>query len=356
MKAGDITRYRLHSQQILKPTCTNPGGLVSWMGALQAQDYAGSKWTIGLRLPGSTDAMIEQAVANKSIVRSWSLRGTLHWMPPADIHWMLALTAPKIQVKYATNFKQEGLDKAVFKKSNQVIAKALGDGQALTRDELAAIVKKKGITVTNHGMGYLLLHASLEGIICFGPRRDKQFTHVLLDDWIPASQRERPDNALATLALRYFNSRGPATVKDFAWWAGVTLTEAKKAVDTIKGQLTEAVVDGVSYLMGKDASLGKSKPGVYLLPGFDEYLISYADRSAMVDSDYAPKIAGMGNGLLSATIIVNGQVAGTWKRIIEKKKVVIETSYFHKVSQAVQQQVKTIAKRYAGFLGLEAAL
>jgi hypothetical protein len=266
MKAGDITRYRLYNQQIVESKFKNAGEVVSWMGALQAQDYAGSKWTIGLRVPNSTDAMIEQAVADKSIVRSWGLRGTLHWMPPADIRWMLALTAPKIQAKYVTNFKREGLDKVIFKKSNQLIIKALSGGQALTRDELAVIVKKKGIAVTNHGMSYLLLYASLEGIICFGPRRDKQFTHVLLDDWIPAAQQEKPDNALAGLALRYFNSRGPATIKDFAWWAGLTLTEAKKGVDRIKGQLTETLVDGVGYLMGENVPPAKSKAGVYLLP------------------------------------------------------------------------------------------
>jgi hypothetical protein len=356
MKAGDITRYRLHSQRIIKPGCKNAGEVVSWMGALQAQDYAGSKWSIGLRVPGSTDAMIEQAVADKSIVRSWSLRGTLHWMLAADIRWMVALAAPNIQAKYTTNFKREGLDQAIFKKSNRIITNALSDGQALTRDELAVIVKKKGITTSNHGMGYLLLYASLDGIICFGPRRDKQFTHVLLDDWIPASQREQPDRPLVTLALRYFISRGPATVKDFAWWAGVTLTVARKAVEVIKGQLTETVVAGISYLMDDDTPSSNSKPGVYLLPGFDEYLMSYADRSAMVEAADAPDIKGAGNGLLSSTIILNGQVAGTWKRTVEKKQVVIETSYFHKASQAVQQQVKATAKRYAQYLAMEAVV
>lgn len=356
MKAGDITRYRLYSQRMMKPFFKDAGELVSWMGALQAQDYAGSKWTIGLRVPGSTDAQIEQAVADKSIVRSWGLRGTLHWMPPADIHWMTALAFPKIQMKSATNFKQEGLDKAIFKKSSQVIAKALRDGEALTREELAAIVKKKGISVTNHGMGYLLLHASLEGLICFGPRRGKQFTHVLLDNWIPVAQRETPDNPLATLALRYFKSRGPATIKDFAWWAGLTLTEAKKATDTVKGQLTGVLVDGTDYLMSEEATPSASKPGVYLLPGFDEYLLSYADRSIVVDAADASRITGTGNGLLSSTIIVNGRVAGTWKRTIEKKKVVIETDYFHAVSQAAQKQVKAVAKRYAGYLEMDAAV
>jgi hypothetical protein len=330
--------------------------VVSRLGALQAQDYAGSKWSIGLRVPGCTDTMVEQAVADKSIVRSWSLRGTLHWMPPADVHWMVALAAPGIQAKYTTNFKREGLDKTIFKKSNSIIANALSDGQAMTRDELAAIVKKKGISVSNHGMGYLLLYASLDGIACFGPRRDKQFTHVLLDDWIPASQREKPDHPLATLALRYFSSRGPATVKDFAWWAGVTLTAAKKAVEAVKGQLTEVVVDRISYLMGHDTPSSNSKPGVYLLPGFDEYLMSYADRSAMIGTADAPNIKGTGNGLLSSTIILNGQVAGAWKRTVEKKQVVIETSYFHKMSQAAQQQVKATAKRYGQYLEMEAVV
>lgn len=356
MKKALIAQYRLYNQQLLQPVFRSAGELVHWMGAMQAQDYLGAKWSIGIRLPGSTDLDIEQAVTNGEIIRTWALRGTWHWIAPADVHWMLRLVAPKIQRKYAPYLKQESLDTAKVKKSNKVLVKALQDGQALTREELTEVLKKHGIKASNYGIGYLLLHASQEQLICMGPRRGKQFTHVLLDDWVPKEKRYEPADPLAELALRYFTSHGPATVKDFMWWGGLTLTEARKGTEQVKEKLESMVVEGETYFLPPDIPAIKKKSSSYLLPGFDEYLLGYTDRSAAVEEKHSKKLAMTANGQFSATIVVGGRVDGIWKRTVGTKEVDIEASYFDVASKSVQQTVEAAAKRYAKFLGLKPVL
>ncbi|NII24472.1 winged helix DNA-binding domain-containing protein [Pseudoflavitalea sp. X16] len=356
MTTAAIVQYRLYNQQLSQPSLKQPGELVHWMGSMQAQDYLGAKWSIGLRLPGSTDEDIEQAIADRKIIRTWGLRGTWHWMAPADVHWMLRLVSPKIQQKYAPYLKQESLDAAKVKKSNKVLVKALQDGQALTREELTGILSKNGIKASNYGIGHLLLHASQEQLICMGPRRGKQFTHVLLEDWIPKDKRFEPADPLAELALRYFTSHGPATVKDFMWWAGLTLAEARKGIEPMQDKLERVEVEGITYLMSSDRPALKKKVTVHLLPGFDEYLLGYTDRSVVVEDKHAKKLAMTANGQFSSTIVVGGRVDGIWKRTMDTKNVDITTTYFDAAGKSVQQAVAVAARRYAKFLGLKADL
>lgn len=356
MTKSAIVQYRLYNQQLSQPSFKQPGELVHWMGSMQAQDYLGAKWSIGLRLPGSTDMDIEQAITDREIVRTWGLRGTWHWMAPADVHWILRLVSPKIQRKYTPYLKQESLDAAKVKKSNKVLVKALQDGQALTREKLADILKKNGIKTSNYGIGYLLLHASQEQLICMGPRQGKQFTHVLLEDWVPKDKRMEPADPLAELALRYFTSHGPASVKDFMWWSGLTLTEARKGIEPVKDKLESVEEGGVTYLMPLDRPVLKKQAPVHLLPGFDEYLLGYADRSIVVEDKHAKKLAMTANGQFSATIVAGGRVDGIWKRTIGNKNVDIATTYFDTTGKSVQQAVAVAARRYAKFLGLKADL
>jgi hypothetical protein len=355
MKTAGIAQYRLLNQQLATPSFKTAGEIVHWMGAMQAQDYAGTKWSIGVRLPGSTDASIEKAVANKEVIRTWALRGTWHWVAPADVHWMLRLVALKIQRKYTPHLLKESLDTATVKKSNNILVKALRDGNALTREELAEELKKKGIKASNYGIGHLLLHASQEQLICMGPRRGKQFTHVLLDDWVPKGKRYVPADPLAELALRYYTSHGPATEKDFMWWAGLTLTEARKGTAAVKDQLETVEVEGVTYFMPPGLPDLKKKSAVCLLPGFDEYLLGYTDRSAAIDKQHMHKLAMTANGQFSATVVVGGQVKGIWTRTIGAKEVAIETEYLDKASRSLKEAVEIAARRYGKFLGLKVA-
>jgi hypothetical protein len=353
MKMTGLAQYRLLNQQLSQPAFKTAGELVQWMGGMQAQDYAGAKWSIGVRVPGTTDAGIEKSIANKEIIRTWTLRGTWHWVAPADVHWLLRLVAPRVHAKQARALRQESLDAATVKKSNKILVKTLQGGLVLTREELADVLQRNGIKTSNYGIGHLLLHASMEQLICMGPRRGKQFTHVLLDDWVPVDKRHTPTEPMAELALRYFTSHGPATVNDFVWWAGITLTEARKSVEMIQDKLEKVVVGEETYFMPPGLPALKKNATAYLLPGFDELLLGYTDRSATVDKEHLHRLAMTANGQFSATMVVGGQVTGFWKRTIGARTVSIEKEYLDKASQATQQAVDAAARRYAKFLGLK---
>src|SRR5713226_2242979 len=221
----DIAHRRLHNQLITRPMFEKPDDVVKWLGAVQAQDYAGAKWALGLRMQGVTDDVIEQAFADGAIIRTHVMRPTWHFVAPADIRWMLALTAPRINAYY--NRKLE-LDDAVFRHSNAVLAKALQGGKQLTRSELASVLQLAGIAADNLLRStYIIMRAELDGIVCSGARRGKQFTYALLDERVPQTRNLDRDEALAEFARRYFTSHGPATLQDFVWWSGLAAADAK---------------------------------------------------------------------------------------------------------------------------------
>ncbi len=227
MKKADIIHSRLLNQQIANSYFQQPGELVEWMGAMQAQEYAMAKWAIGLRIPGSTDAMVESAFNKGGILRTHLLRPTWHFVSPTDIRWMLALSAPRINAIGAYMYRQLKLDNAIFRRSAAVLLKTLEGGKYLTRTELQEALKQKKIIADGLRLGYIMMHAELEGLICSGPRQGKQFTYALLEERVPPVPALTRDESLALLAKKYFSSRGPATTIDFATWSGLTITDSK---------------------------------------------------------------------------------------------------------------------------------
>lgn len=326
--------------------------MVTWLGALQAQDYAGAKWSVGLRLPGAIDAGIEEALAGKSVVRSWSLRGTLHMMAPADIRWMLELAAPRLLNTMGTHFRKLELDKPVLAKSKIIIEKALRDGKHLTRKELMNAMEWSGVSTKGLRSNFFMVFAALEQLICCGVRRNKEFTYTLLDEWIPTAKRMQRDEALAALAIRYFTSHGPATLQDFVWWSGLTVAEAKKGRNMAGSCLLEEISGGKTYIMAQDGIPAARSSGIYLLPGFDEYMLGYKDRSNILDMEYVKQVVGTGNGLFSATIVINGRVAGTWKRSFGKGGVMVDVHPFTQMSKSQSKALEREAGRYAGFMDM----
>jgi hypothetical protein len=291
MTMENIAVERLYSQQIEHSRLNLPGAVVAWLGAIQAQDYAGAKWSVGLRLPGCTDAAIEQALETRAIVRTWAMRGTLHFVSAADIRWMLALMAPRIIANNAGRYKQLGLDEPTLARSNDVLVEALKDGKRLTRKELLPILRQKGISTEGHRASHMLQRASLDGLICQGVMRRNDPTYMLLDGAIPKCRRMERDEALAELANRYFASRGPATLQDYIWWSGLTVADSKAGLEAIESQLIRETISGQTYWRSHSLPAGQEiSPTVYLLPGFDEYLLSYRDRSASLDVERIKKL------------------------------------------------------------------
>jgi hypothetical protein len=353
-KQPDIAHERLASQQLLAPRIRTPADLVRSLGAVQAQDYYGALWAIGQRLPQATEAAIEDAIAARAIVRTWPMRGTLHFVPAADARWMVHLLAPRVLVRAAGRYRQLGLDAAAFRKSERALVRRLSGGRALTRREAYDVVEAAGVSPAGERGLHILGHLAQRGVLCLGARRDRQPTFVLLDEWVPKANTPSADEARAQLAVRYFASHGPATVRDFAWWSGLLLKEAQAALDAVRGDLRESTRDGVALWSAETrTAVRRSNPVAALLPPWDEYVVAYKDRRGVLEFGDAegPRYA-VGLSL----VLLDGRVVGTWKRTLTRASVRIRIDYWTAPAAAGRRAVADAAKRYGTFLGRKVEL
>lgn len=348
----DIAYQRLHNQQILTAHAQTPAEVVRWLGAVQAQDYLGAKWALGMRMQKASDDTIEEAFNAGAILRTHVMRPTWHFVAPEDIRWLLALTAPRVHVASGHGYRILGLDDAQFRHSEEVLIKALQGGKQLTREALIEAFQQAGIVTKDIHLVHLLMHAELAGLICSGPRRGKQFTYMLLDERVPAVAKIERDEALLRLTTRYFTSHGPATLQDFVWWSGLTVADVRRGLALAKHDLAEEVIDGQSYWQSPALPrVQADSASVHLLSGFDEYLVSYRDRSASLDPAHK-SLWDRGNAVFSSIIVIGGKVVGIWKRTLNKKAVIMEATHFGELTPAQEQAFKTAAQRYGRFLGL----
>ncbi|HVI05544.1 MAG TPA: winged helix DNA-binding domain-containing protein, partial [Sphingomicrobium sp.] len=247
MTEGEIAGCRLINQQIAATRCKTPAEVVSLLGAMQAQDYLGTLWAIGLRLPSATEKEVERAIEDRTIIRTWPLRSTLHFVAAADVHWFLELLGPRIIS--TTNFLNErlGLDAAELSRIRKTLVKALQGSQQLTRAEVYTTLERAKISLEGHRGRHILWRMGVERVICFGSRRGKQATFTLLDEWAPQARKLDRDAALAELAVRYFNGHGPATLDDFVWWSGLKVSDARAGLAMVSERLQSLTVNDKVY-------------------------------------------------------------------------------------------------------------
>lgn len=344
----DIATQRLHNQRVEGTTLKAPSQVVARLGAVQAQDYAAAKWALGLRSDGVTDADVEQAFADGKILRTHVLRPTWHFVTPEDIRWLLDLTAPRVHASNAYQYRQLELNEAVFERGDDVLAGALQGGKHLTRSELATALDHAGIAAKGPRLAHLVMHAELQGLICSGARRGNQFTYALLEERAPQARRLERDEGLAELAMRYFSSRGPATLQDFVWWSGLTVPDARAGIKHAKAHLRREAVGGRDYWFTEGPAVAASS-GVHLLPWFDEFLVAYKDRRAVLGPAHAKQV-NAGGGLLNPTIISRGRVVGTWKSSLTKDKVALHLSGFASQNGLPTRAVARAVRRYSEFI------
>ena len=347
MPSTEIMRYRLAQQRLSQNPFRAPSEVVAWLGAVQSQDYLGAKWSLGLRTQGPTDEAVEQAFNAGTILRTHVMRPTWHFVMPADIRWLLELTAPRLHAANATRYRQLDLDETLLRRSDEVIANALQGGQSLTRAELGAALAEAGILAKGLRFIYILFHAELDGIVCSGPRRGKQFTYALLDERAPHARSLPRDEALAELTRRYFTSHGPATARDFAWWSGLTVADARAGLDMLASTMVHEVIDGQSYYfpasMPPAAELSDS---ALLLPTFDEILVGYTsfDKTRSGGQDLSQKVA------FNPRIVIGGRIVGSWRRTFEKGAVNVEIVPFTPLTAAQEAAITAAAQRYGDFV------
>ena len=351
MNLSDISALRLHNQQIVSTNFKTVQELVGWMGAMQAQDFNQAKWAIGVRLPHLTEEQIESAFNQGEIIRTHLMRPTWHFVSADDIYWLLELTAKQIKSTTKSRHRDLGLTENDLKKSKEVFVKSLEGNRSLTREELGDQLNRAGINTFEQRLPHILMDAEIDGVICSGGIQGKKQTYALLAERVPEKQTFTKDEALALLGKKYFTSHGPATLADFVWWSGLPITDARKALEMNKANLISETISADTYWLSDSVNLPTSPPdSVYLLPAFDEYLISYKNRSAAITVDHHSK-AISNNGIFWPVIVVNGQISGLWKRTIKKDTVIIELDHFRPHNKKEIGLIEKAAESFGHYSG-----
>lgn len=349
---ADLARRRLAAQFLMNPTLHSAQQVVARLGAVQAQDYTGAKWALAMRTRGDTDAAVEQALTEGAILRTHLLRPTWHFVTAADIRWLLGLTGPRVDAGNGYRYRQLELDAAVFRRTGAVLIQALRGGRQLTRAELSAALNRGRIdTGIPQRLAYILMRAELDGIICSGARRGKQFTYALLDERVPSGKDFSPDDALRELVMRYFTTRGPATIHDFVWWSGLTGAHARRGLEAAGRALEQETIAGKTYWFA-DTHVPRTKtPTAQLLPNYDEYFIGFRDRSAILEAIRRAGVRTPNEALTAHVVALNGQLVGGWKRILNPRSATVSLALLAPVSRANHAAITRAVRRYEAFLG-----
>jgi hypothetical protein len=348
-----IARRRLVRQHLVSPVLAGAADVVRMLGAVQAQDYAGAKWGVGQRAVGLTDADVDRAFDSGAIIRTHVLRPTWHFVAPDDLRWMLALSGPRVSATMTYYNRLLGLDRTVFRKSNATLTRALRDARQLTRRELVSALGSAGLKVpTGQHAAHLLMQAELDGVICSGARRGKQHTYALLDERVPPTRMPERDEALAELTRRYFATRGPATLRDFSWWSGLTMADARRGADVVGSFLhRERDADGTEWLAPSTAVALPRARTAHLLPNYDEYFIGFKDRSAISCRLRDARSLLRSDALATHIVIIDGQIVGGWKRAMAKPTT-IRLELLVPLTPAERKLVEGAVRRLGAFLDL----
>ena len=347
MNQREIILRRLQSHHLAGPAFKTPAVAVEWFGAVQAQDPAAARWSVAQRLTRPSEKTILKALDERKIVRTWLLRNTLHFVAADDVHWLTGLIGPVVLHRNASAYRRQDLVDHTFEKISTVLKAALKGGAQLTRKELFSILEQHKISTGDQRGSHILYMAALKGVICLGSLNGKQETYTLLDEWIGPSAKLSREASLAELALRYFQSHGPATLQDFTWWSGLPATDAKSGLAGAKKHLHTEVFNSQDYYMKKEGHIATAGQA-FLISGYDEYFVGYKDRGIVLDDEYAKEVTP-GNGF-SPVLILDGKVAGTWKKTITKNTVEFEIKPFAPLSAAHKKAVEDAKKRYRLFM------
>jgi hypothetical protein len=310
---SEVGLLRLVAQRLAGPPAATPAEAVRHLTAMQAQDQPGALLAIALRTAGRSREEVLAAFDAGEIVRSWPMRGTLHILAAEDLGWMLTLGTPRPRAAAALRRTQLGLTDADVERAEELARPAV----PIPRAGLTTVWEEAGLAPAG-GRGYHLLNElAHRGVLCFGPTVDGEPAVVAVDDWIRAPRRLERDEALGEWARRYFRSHGPATRADFARWTGVPAADADTGIALARPELATMDVEGTEYLLDPAvpdvlAARRRAALGVHLLPGFDEFVLGYADRRHVLAPEQFDRIVPGGNGVFRATVVHRGRVVGTW--------------------------------------------
>jgi hypothetical protein len=361
----EIAVHRLRAQRLLGHPFSTPVEAVRWLGAVQSQDYSAAKWGLAQRTAGATDAALDRLFDEGALLRTHVMRPTWHFVLPEDIRWLQELTSPRLLAGLAGRYRQLGLDSRTRARAAELFGAALSGGHSLTRAELGDVLRAHGISPDGQRAAHLLGSAEIEGVIISGPRRGKQFTFALLDERAPEARRLERDEALAELTRRYFQSHGPAQIRDFGWWSGLTVADIKRGLAAVGSALQRETIEGNDHWFDPRFTVRRRPPPTaHLLANFDEYTVAYRDRGALIHPqvrfdptffayyrDAAPE-----GGILSNVVTIGGLVRGAWRRTLAAKAVQVEVRLLGPLDSAERAAVEEAAARFGRFLERPASL
>ncbi|MGH2573962.1 MAG: winged helix DNA-binding domain-containing protein [Actinomycetota bacterium] len=356
MSADRIARSRMGNQRLWGKPFDTPEEVVGWLGALQAQEFPYAKWSVAQRANGVDHQAMARAFDEGTILRSHFLRPTWHFALARDIRWLLTATAPRVRALNASSNRQHGIDEELAARTNAVLGKALGNGEHLTRKELAAILERAGIVASGPRLAYIIMRAELDAIVVSGAKRGRQHTYALLEERAPNAITLDHDEALAELTRRYFTSRGPATLKDYSRWSSLTAAECKRGVEMIKSGLEHEEIDGRTYWFGSSSVMRKEpRPRVDLVQGFDEIIMSYSESRHVV-APVTPGLLVKDRRIFHNAILLDGRLIGLWRHDPPKGSVAVETILHRPLEPAEIRALDAAVQRYGRFLGVAASL
>lgn len=353
MRADPLTRSRrLVSHGLARgasePTVT---AVVERLGAVQAQDLAAAKWVLGARAPGSTVADVDAALNAARIMRSWLLRGTLHFVAPEELRPILSLTAEREIARSALQHRREGLDGPVFDLARAVAERELSGGRSLAREALQERWEAAGIDTGGQRGYHLIWVLAFHGVLAPGPVDGRVQRFVLLDEWQPPRPVPERDEVLGRLFARYIGGHGPATVRDFAWWSGLTLGDARRALAVAADEVEAVGADAAGE--ARYASAGLEAParpsGAHALAAFDEYFIGYGDRVPVCEPRHLDRVVPGRNGVFQPTLVDRGRVVGLWKRAPKGDGVLLD--FFDAADAASAPRFARSLRAWARFAG-----
>jgi hypothetical protein len=344
-----IRQERLRNQGLLRSSFRSPQDAVSALGAVQAQDYGGAKWALGLRVPGMDDVDVETAFNDGAILRTHILRATWHFVSAADIRWLVALSGPRVNAANGSIYRTLGLDDRTLAKSQKIIERSLRDRNFHTRRELAAALQAAGLAADGQRLAYIMMRAELDGVVCSGPMRGKQFTYALLEERAPRGRTRSRHEALLELTRRYFASHGPATARDLGWWSGLAAKDVREGIALLESELQPVQCDGLHYWrLASARGRSSAAPLVHLLPNYDEYVIAYRDRGLLIDPKFAQPLGPTQQ--FPHLLAIDGRVRGNWRRTRYPQHIALEVRTFTPLSRAERDAVERHAVRYGAFV------
>jgi hypothetical protein len=356
VKREDIARRRMANHHLWGHPFQNPVDVIHHLGAAQAQDFGIAKWSVAQRARGISNSGMDELFSDGAVLRTHLLRPTWHFVLPSEIRWMLDLTAPRVHSMNAPYYRRFGLDDELFAKTNVLLARTLRGGRQLTRREISEVLTRKGITASGLQLGYILMRAELDALICSGALKGKQQTYALFDERVPETEVLDRDEALAELTRRYFTARGPATVKDYVWWSSLTTHDARSGIQMIESELRSDSIDGRQYWFATSSRRPRvTATAIDLVQGLDECIVSYSESKDVLYPPSMPAAVTPGKIVFNHVILLNGQLIGQWRPVAKRSSVVVETILYRRLDGDEEKALDAAVERYSAFLGMPAA-